>query len=357
MPEFPQSPDEELDRRTEAAVNATVAALAAGRPVDEAMRQMSEAAIDAFVEWTAGHMEQQIPAVVARRQEDQARIARRWGAALDAYYTVTVVASEIGALVSSHDPAGRGRTDSMTAAHRLLHARACQTSFEVHALLAAGFPGGAYGRYRTLHELAVTTAVIAQYGHQPAHADLAARYLNHGGIEQFRQIEERQSTGHELGWQPIPDSAMNELKNVLDALIARYGADYGQPYGWASELLGRRPTFAKLEAKADMSYLRYLYVTGSHLIHASAHGLGLTVLDRESASSDVFIKPSVTGLAQPAEASLSALIDVTGGLVLHGGEPTTVSAAHLNFLGLHELRKRAVGLFHQAEDQDSSEDN
>ncbi|MGH3286184.1 MAG: heavy-metal-associated domain-containing protein [Streptosporangiaceae bacterium] len=81
---------------------------------------------------------------------------------------------------------------------------------------------------------------------------------------------------------------------------------------------------AKLEAKADMTYLRYLYVSGSHLIHASAYGLGLTILDRESAGSDVFIRPSDTGLAQPAEASLNALIDVTGGLVLHGGDTLSV---------------------------------
>ena len=48
-----------------------------------------------------------------------------------------------------------------------------QTSFEVHALLSAGFPGGAYGRYRTLRELAVIAALISQYGRRPGHADLA----------------------------------------------------------------------------------------------------------------------------------------------------------------------------------------
>jgi len=355
MPEFAQFPDEELDRKTLAAVNATLAALAAGTPTEEALRQMSEATVDAFVEWTAGRMQQQIPAVAARRRDDEARVTRRWGAALDAYYAVTVAAAEMGALASRDSPTGQGSADSVTRALTLLHARACQTSFEVHALLAAGFPGGAYGRYRTLHELAATAAVIAQYGRQPAHGDLADRYLGHGSIEQFRQVEERQRTGRDLGWQPVPDSAVKELKKHHDALIGRYGPDYGNPYGWAAGLLGRRLSFAGLEAKADMSYLRYLYVTGSHLIHASAYGLGLTVLDRESASSDVFIRPSDTGLAQPAEASLNALIDVTGGLVRHGERPDD-SPVYLNFLGLHELRRRAVRLFHEAEDQGSPQD-
>jgi hypothetical protein len=346
----------ELDRKTEATVNATLAALTAGTPAEEALRQLSGAAIDAFVEWAAGRMQQQIPAVAARRRDDEARITRRWGAALDAYYAVTVAAAEIAMLASRHSPVGQGSSDSVTAALTLLHARTCQTSFEVHTLLAAGFPGGAYSRYRTLHELAVTAAVIAQYGRRPAHADLADRYLSHGSIEHCRQAEERQRTGRELGWQPIPDSAMKELKKLHDALIVRYGPDYSQPYGWATGLLGRHPNFAKLEAKADMAYLRYLYVTGSHLIHASAHGLRLTVLDLGSANSDVFIKPSDTGLAQPAEASLNALIDVTGGLVLHGGEKLDASPVYLNFLGLHELRRRAVSLFYEAEDQGSTQD-
>lgn len=355
MPEFAQFPDK-LDRKTEASVNATLAALAAGTPAEEALRQLSEATVDAFVEWTAGRLQQQIPAVAARRRDDEARITRRWGAALDAYYAVTMAAAEIGMLESRYGPAGQGSADSTTAALTLLHARACQTSFEVHALLAAGFPGGAYGRYRTLHELAVTAAVIAQYGRQPTHADLAGRYLSHGSIEHFRQVAERQRTGRELGWQPIPDSAMKELKKQHDALIVRYGSDYGQPYGWAAGLLGRHPNFARLEAKADMTYLRYLYVTGSHLIHASAHGLRLAILDPESASSDVFIRPLDTGLAQPAEASLNALIDVTGGLVLHGGEKPDDSPVYLNFLGLHELRRRVVRLFQEAEDQGSPRD-
>src|ERR1035438_10882435 len=94
MPEFAQFPDVELDRKTEATVNATLAALTAGTPAEEALRQLSGAAIDAFVEWAAGRMQQQIPAVAARRRDDEARITRRGGAALDADYAGTVAARE-----------------------------------------------------------------------------------------------------------------------------------------------------------------------------------------------------------------------------------------------------------------------
>lgn len=354
MPEFDRLPDGELDSKTEAAVNAALAALAAGAPAEEAMRLLSEGAVDASVESTVARMQRQIPVVAARRQNDAERISRRWGAALDAYYAVTMGAAEIGVLASN--PAGRGTADRVTVALTLLHARACQTSFEVHALLAAGLPGGAYGRYRTLHELAVTAVVMAQYGRQPAYADLADRYLNHGHIGHFRQVRERQRTGRELGWPPVPDSTVKELRKLHDALIGRYGRDYSQPYGWAAGLLGKHANFAGLEAKADMTYLRYLYDTGSHLIHAGAHGLRLTVLDVEAASPDVFIRPPDTGLAQPAGASLNALTGVTGELVRHGGARPADSPVYLNFLGLDELRKRTIGLLYEAEEQDSQQD-
>jgi Family of unknown function (DUF5677) len=121
--------------------------------------------------------------------------------------------------------------DSVSEALVLLQARACQTSFEVHALLTARFPGGAYGRYRTLHELAVIAALISEYGRQPGHADLADRFLNHTYIEQYRQAGHRQRSGPELGAPPLPAGTMRELKQERDRLIRRYRRDYRADYG------------------------------------------------------------------------------------------------------------------------------
>lgn len=42
----------------------------------------------------------------------------------------------------------------------------------------------------------------------------------------------------------------------------------------AGPAAGRDPV---REAKAGMNYLRYLHVTGSRLIYASAHGMTLTI--------------------------------------------------------------------------------
>jgi hypothetical protein len=109
-------------------------------------------------------------------------------------------------------------------------------------------------------------------------------------------------------------------------------------------------TFAGLEAKADMNYLRYLYVTGSHLIHASAHGMTLTIPGQGDAATLTLTGPSETGLAQPAQASLNALIAVTGALIEHGPVPDNAGLV-ATFLALHELRMRAITLLNQAEDR------
>jgi hypothetical protein len=60
--------------------------------------------------------------------------------------------------------------------------------------------------------------------------------------------------------------------------------------------------------------------------------------------------PSDTGLAQPAQASLNALIATTGALIEHGPAPDNPDLG-ITFLALHELRIRTITLLNQAEDR------
>ena len=342
------SPGEEAARSMAEIADAFLAALRAGVPQEQAGRQAAEANIDMLITTTAEQMLAKTDAAVADQRARQARITRRWGTALDACYMVTKGAAELGALAAQPRP--QAAFDSVSKALVLLQARACQTSFEVHALLSAGFPGGAFGRYRTLHELAVIAALMSQYGRRPEHADLAGRYLDHAHIDQFRQVQHRQRSGRALGWPPLPAGTVKKLKKEHDRLIGRYGRAYRDDYGWADGLIKPPLTFAGLEAKADMNYLRYLYVTGSHLIHASAHGMTLTIPGQGNAATLTLTGPSDTGLAQPAQASLNALIAVTGALIEHGPVPDNAGLV-VTFLALHELRVRAIALLNHAEDR------
>ena len=348
MNEPEPAPGDEAAGKTAEIVDAFLAAIEAGIRPEEAGRQAAEANIDMLTSMVAERILAKTDAAVASRRTRQAQIAQRWGTALDTYYMVTQGAAELGALIAQ--PRSQITFDGVSKALVLLQARACQTSFEVHALLTAGFPGGAFGRYRTLHELAVIAALISQYGRQPGHADLADRYLNHAHIDQYRQAGHHQRSGRELGWPPFPAGTMRKLKQKHDRLISRYGRDYRADYGWAAGLIEPPLTFASLEAKADMGYLRYLYVTGSHLIHASAHGIMLTVRGQSDPASLTLTGPSDTGLAQPAAASLNTLMVITGGLITHGPAPDNPDF-RLTFLALHELRIRTTALLNGAEDR------
>jgi hypothetical protein len=342
------SAGKDADRSMAEIAEAFLAAIQAGVPQEQAGRQAAEANIDMIITTTVDQMLAKTNAVMADQRARQARITQRWGAALSAYYMVTKGAAELGAVAAQPRP--RATFDSVSKALVLLQARACQTSFEVHALLSAGFPGGAFGRYRTLHELAVIAALMSQYGRRPEHADLADRYLDHAHIDQYRQVQHRQRSGRALGWPPIPAGTMTKLKEEHDRLISRYGRDYRDDYGWAAGLIQPPLTFARLEAKADMNYLRYLYVTGSHLIHASAHGMTLTIPGQSDPATLTLTGPSDTGLAQPAQVSLNALIATTGALIEHGPVPDNAGLV-ATFLALHEIRMRAITLLNQAEDR------
>jgi hypothetical protein len=137
-------------------------------------------------------------------------------------------------------------------------------------------------------------------------------------IEQYDQAVRYQRSRRELGLQPLSAHTFRRLKKTHDELIARYGASYREPYGWADGLISPPLTFARLEAKADMGCLRYFYATGSHHVHASAHGLRLTSPKREGSALTMLAGPTSAGLAQPAQGALNALVDVTAALICHG---------------------------------------
>lgn len=169
-------------------------------------------------------------------------------------------------------------------------------------------------------------------------------------IEQYQQTVRYQRSSRGLGLRPLSTRTIRRLKKAPDDLITRYGAAYREPYGWAAGLISPPLTFAKLEAQADMRCLRYFYATGSHHIHASAHGLRLTSPPLDGTALTILAGQSSTGLAQPAQGALNALLDVTSGLLLHS-QPEPGVTELLNLAGLHELRNRAIGRFSQAETQ------
>jgi hypothetical protein len=189
-----------------------------------------------------------------------------------------------------------------------LYARACRVAREVHYLLSGGFPLGAFARSRTLHELAVITIVIAEYGREEEHADLADRFLQHAWIARYRDALVYQENREALGHEPLGDEDMARMQQHHDLLIAQYGTVYGKQYGWAVGLNGRSspPDFKELERLADLSHVRWHYKQQSHEVHADASGWESNVLEHKGQAYLTTDRVHF-GLAEPAHLALISL--------------------------------------------------
>lgn len=185
-----------------------------------------------------------------------------------------------------------------------LHARACRTALEVYHLLTDGLPKGALARARTLHEIAVTAMVIADYGRRSEHRDLADRFLDHEAVATYKDALNYQLNCETLGYEPFSDEEMAEMKAGRDAVVAKYGSAYKEQYGWAAGLdKPTAPTFGDLEKLAKLSHLRSHYSWASHEVHSDAKGSFLNesiwgeTIYRETSYSD-------DGLADPGHMAL-----------------------------------------------------
>ncbi len=114
----------------------------------------------------------------ARRQRAETepftqRLARRWRRPISRLAMLLTIARQLGESINDEvrRPEFADRRHTVEVLTRL-HARACQISSEILVLLSGGFADGAMARWRTLHEIAVTTFFVARHG-EP----VAERYI------------------------------------------------------------------------------------------------------------------------------------------------------------------------------------
>jgi hypothetical protein len=304
-------------------------ALAKGLDEDAVMALASEAfseALDAALEKDVPRVTKKLIRTAPRmlrwhRRQQRAferRLRKQWGKALDLYYSVAVAAQEAGATFdSTNRPAAVEHQDFVFEALTGLHARACRTAFEVHRLLSSGFPKGALSRCRTLHELAVTSIVIAEHGRETAYSDLAERFLLHEVVMGYRDVLVYQENCKTLGYEPVSDQDMAEMKRGHDSLIERYGQAFGKPYGWASCLEHSPTTFRDLERLAELTHMRSHYRWASHEVHSDAKGSALNI-DKRGGIAYRLSGMTNTGLAEPGHLALISLHQCTVYLLTRG---------------------------------------
>lgn len=253
--------------------------------------------------WSAEHAAQEYELDGFR-----AGIEEHWGKGLGYLRMLLTCCREIGA-----DTAKRHRK-AKSKQHRFrrwvlvrLHARACQVTDEIIALMENGFADGAMARWRTLHEISVVAALISE-----GDEDLAERYIVHDAVEVKRQADDYDETHVPLGFAPIAKQRRRAIDREFDDAIARFGATFAHPYGWASKHLRlKKPTFKDLQVAAGRGGMNSYYKMASFNVHAGARNLFFN-LSSMGDQEVVLAGRSNAGLADPGENAAHTLVLVTG---------------------------------------------
>lgn len=319
-------------------------ALDRGVPSDELAEALSGATSRAARQ-VAEELSRRAPQMLrehrAIRRGTHRRLRAIWGPALDAFYEVYVCAEEVGSeLQQLHGEAG----DHLAHALVALQARASLVMLEVHSLIEAGHPMGAWARTRSLHETAVIGVVLSKFGREEGFEDLGERYLEHGVVDQARDVHLAVQGGIEIDPEIIA-----AVDNERTRVIARFGAGFGKDYGWARPLFPSQPaksrvTFRDLEEIAESGLDRFDYRMGGHHVHSSSWTLALNALER-GGSVVRLTGPTNVGFAEPATVALTALAVCTQAVV-EGVSDELPDPMHLVAARtLYVLGERAARLF------------
>lgn len=192
----------------------------------------------------------------------------------------------------------------------LILTRAISTTNEICALLRAGFPPGAFARWRTLYELSVVSGVL-----EIGNRGTVARYVNH------RWVLVAKHEANQLDLDVTPgDLSKADIERQARKYIRRYGPEYAGTYGWAAEVTRRKlnepkPRFYHLEKLVgeDANDLRRAY---SHrAVHADSAGNLLMVSDQgllHSGASQVGIREAAAATVVHLGNVVDALLSVWG---------------------------------------------
>lgn len=240
------------------------------------------------------------------RRGFERRLAKLWEKPLSLLEMLIVISQENGSDFNTEFRPDAVRSKDFvfeTLTHN--HARACQVASEILCLIRGGFADGAHARWRTLHELAVTTCFIKQHG-QP----VAEQYLLHEHVEAYRGALQYRQYSQRLRIKTIEDDEFDGLKAARDQLVARFGSPYGRDYGWAAQALcGPRPTFAAIERATDLDHWRPYYKLASHNIHAGPKGMKFRLGLHKPGI--LLAGTSNSGLADPGQGTACSLAHIT----------------------------------------------
>ncbi|EBS3910593.1 DUF5677 domain-containing protein [Salmonella enterica subsp. enterica serovar Chester] len=191
-----------------------------------------------------------------------------------------------------------------------LHGKACAIANEILFLLKNGFPDAAQARWRSLHEINVTLYFIAKHG-----IPCSERFLAHGIIDSYELMKSHKNYEHRLQEKGPSQKESEEIQNLYNETIKKYGADFKKQYGWATPFIDRNGSgnigFQSIEKNVNLEHMRPYFKWACQNIHINIKTI------TNSLSSPVFnadiinIGPSNFGLTDPAHAMALSIMQAT----------------------------------------------
>jgi len=262
----------------------------------------------------------------------------RWGVGIERLRMMLALGLQVGERY--HKGLRKGKPSLLRGTLSRLHARACQVTAEIIALLESGYANGALARWRTLHEIGVVAVLLTKSGEH-----LARCYVDHQSIEAKKASDEYEASRVHLGFRPISRREQERTKRNYQAALKKYGKPFGGQYGWAVGFVGGgdKPTFRDLESAAGRASMRSHYKMASYGVHAGPRGAFFS-LNQLAGAPAVVAGASNVGLDEPGQLTALAFSQIT---YFVWQEPwTVVDTVNVRLMIL--LREEAVRAFVQA---------
>lgn len=263
----------------------------------ELLRQSARTASEAMLRQYKRSWSEWRPHAAAEMDRFKSNLEARWGKGFDLLRMLIELSRDQG--VAFHRRAGRSRSTRrvhINTALTHLHSRALQIASEIMALMEGGFADGAIARWRTLHEVTCVAMVLADGGDE-----LAERYLLHEIVEARKALGQYERCSAALGYAPFSAREARRIERDYDAVMARFGRDFGGDYGWVAGHLGiSRPNFCHIEEAAGRAMMRSHYKMASQNVHAGAKGIAHRLSAFESGYSGIAGASNV-GFVEPGQ--------------------------------------------------------
>lgn len=249
----------------------------------------------------------------ADRKGFEDRTFLRWKRSFDHLEMIWKIAQEVG---ETHAREPLGQFDDLhPTVHEVLgqiFPKCLLVAQEIICLLKGGFPDGAMTRWRSLHELTVTSMFIAANGEAAAKAYLlSSAFSNRRAAKQLNEHSSR------LGITPYSSQELLEF----DMRCAEAEKELGRVIkndreGEWPNITGSHSTFDSIEKSVGMDHWRPYFKWASRHVHAS-HRLPDQILGLSEADAPIhLVGASNSGFVDPMQFTALTLTNATSTFIL-----------------------------------------